>query len=205
MPDAQKASLKLPTEEQIKVLHQKYTPSQEALEDVFVHCQIVKDIAESVATGRPGINMDLVRAGALLHDIGVYKLINNNVIDKQNYITHGLLGYRLLIAEGMDEAVCRFALLHTGVGITEQDIKEQNLPLPRRDYIAETPEERIVMFADKFHSKSEPPSFNSARWYENYLSEKFGAAKAQVFQNMIEEFGEPDIGTLSQLYNQPTR
>ncbi len=37
----------------------------------------------------------------------------------------------------------------------------QNLPVPPADYLAETPEERLVMYADKFHSKSHPGRFLS--------------------------------------------
>lgn len=41
----------------------------------------------------------------------------------------------------------------------------QNLPVPPADYLAETAEERLVMYADKFHSKSRPTRFLSPDAY----------------------------------------
>jgi uncharacterized protein len=111
----------------------------------------------------------------------------------------------LLKKEGFDEAICRFAMLHTGVGITKVEIEKNKLPLPARDYIAETDEEKIVMYADKFHSKSEPPLFNSVKWYEEHLEHKLGADKVELFQKLIEEFGEPDLKLLMKRYDQPIR
>lgn len=54
-------------------------------------------------------------------------------------------------------------LCHTGVGLTKEDVLVQGLPLPPADYVAITPEERLVMYADKFHSKTTPPTFVSRR------------------------------------------
>lgn len=157
-------------------------------------------IALQFAEGSSSIDRDLVEVGALLHDIGVYKLYNNGLRDDANYVTHGLLGYELLQSEGFDEAICRFALLHTGVGITKQDVVTQNLSLPPRDYIAETAEEKIVMYADKFHTKSEPPVFNTVATYSEFLRSKFGEEKATKFRALVDEFGEPDLEALSDRY-----
>jgi uncharacterized protein len=96
-------------------------------------------------------------------------------------------------------------MLHTGVGITKVEIEKNKLPLPARDYIAETDEEKIVMYADKFHSKSEPPMFNSVKWYEGHLEHKLGTHKVELFQKLVEEFGEPDITHLITRYGQPVR
>jgi uncharacterized protein len=197
--------MKLPTLDEMNNLHKKYAPNKEALEDVWKHCHIVRRIARQIADDYYPTNKELIEAGALLHDIGVYKLYHNGVIDESKYITHGLLGYELLKEEGFDEELCRFALLHTGVGITKEDVEKNKLPLPAHDYIAETDEEKIVMYADKFHSKSTPPTFNSVAWYKDYLSKKFGAHKVDLFEKLLEEFGEPDLKALMSRYGQPIR
>ena len=50
------------------------------------------------------IDIDLARAGALLHDIGVYRLYDDaGNLDGANYIRHGILGYELLQEEGLPE------------------------------------------------------------------------------------------------------
>ncbi|NED87840.1 phosphohydrolase, partial [Streptomyces sp. SID11233] len=60
-----------------------------------------------------------------------------------HYVRHGLLGHRLLAAEGWPESLCRFCSCHTGVGLTRHDIETQHLPLPPGDYVARTDEERL--------------------------------------------------------------
>ena len=43
---------------------------------------------------------------------------------------------------------------HTGSGISLAQIETQNLPLPRRDMLPLSLEEKLVCYADKFYSKS---------------------------------------------------
>jgi uncharacterized protein len=116
--------------EEINALHKKYAPTAEAFKSVHTHCHIVRRIALQVADTYYPVNRQLLEAGALLHDIGVYKLYKNGILDKSRYVTHGLLGYELLKGEGLDESLCRFALLHTGVGITKEEVEKSGLPLP---------------------------------------------------------------------------
>ena len=101
----------------------------------------------------------------------------------RNYIRHGILGYELLQEEGLPEAICRFASHHTGVGLTRDDVIAQRLPLPPADYLAETGEERLVMYADKFHSKKTPPVLLTAPAYAASVR-RFGAEKVAAFQAM---------------------
>ena len=146
------------------------------------------------------IDIDLTRAGALLHDVGVYRLYDPaGNLDGGNYIRHGILGYELLQKEGLPEEICRFASHHTGVGLTRDDVITQRLPLPPADYLAETAEERLVMYADKFHSKATPPVLLTARAYAASVR-RFGAEKVAAFQAMRATFGEPDLEPFSAAY-----
>ncbi len=194
--------MKLPSMEQIKALHRKYAIDDEAFELIYTHCQIVRDIAfELIKEKKLDVDVQLVEVGCMLHDIGVYKLYDSKgVIDDSRYIQHGVLGYELLKEEGFEEVICRFASHHTGVGLTKQDIQSQKLPLPEQDMLADTKEELIVMFADKFHSKDEPPCFNTAEWYEEHVA-RFGDDKRELFKDMIAELGLPDIESLSKSYS----
>ena len=192
----------LPTFEDIELLHRKYAPSEQAFELVFTHSKIVGEIATSLLIAKPQPNIDekLVAVGCLLHDIGVYKLYEDGVLNESRYITHGLEGYQLLKAEGFDESVCRIASHHTGVGLSREDIEAQNLALPDTDLLAETQEERLVMYADKFHSKK--PRFNSFDAYSKQVA-AFGADKAERFNEFANEFGLPVLDELSVKYNHP--
>ncbi|WP_225847953.1 HD domain-containing protein [Streptomyces sp. HPF1205] len=184
----------VPTTEDIRDLHERHAPSRQAFEIVYGHCDIVRRIAEQLMAGFDGaIDKDLVRAGCLLHDIGVYRLYDaDGNLDHANYIRHGLLGHELLRSEGFPEVLCRFCSHHTGVGLTKDDIVGQGLPLPPADYLAVTAEERLVMYADKFHSKTTPPTFLTADAYAAYVA-RFGAAKVGAFRALRAVFGEPDL------------
>ncbi|MGV9692838.1 HD domain-containing protein [Streptomyces sp. NPDC003444] len=191
----------LPSVDEIRALHRKHAPHEEAFELVFTHCEIVWRIAERLLP-RSGENLDpeLVRAGCLLHDIGVYRLYDaEGRLDGRNYIRHGILGHELLAAEGLPETVCRFCSCHTGVGLTKEDVLAQGLPLPPADYVAVTPEERIVMYADKFHSKSTPPRFLSPETYAVSVS-RFGQDKVAAFGALRTVYGDPELDGLAAAY-----
>jgi uncharacterized protein len=197
--------MRIPTDDEILVLHKKHAPTPAALDLVYTHCEIVCGIAEQLYS-RPGasadIDIDRVRAGSLLHDIGVYELYDDaGHLDGPNYIRHGVLGYELLQKEGLPEAICRFASHHTGVGLTREDVIAQRLPLPPADYLAETAEEQLVMYADKFHSKKTPPAFLTAQAYAASVR-RFGEDKVTAFQAMRSTFGEPDLAPFSDTYGQ---
>jgi len=193
-----------PTHEDILKLHKKYAPTEEAFQSVYTHCQIIADIAANLLKKKPqNIDAELVEAGCLLHDIGVYKLYRpDGVKDRSAYISHGLLGEDILKAEGIDEQICNIASHHTGVGLTKEDIVKSGLDLPHQDFLAETLEEELVMYADKFHSKADSPRFNDFESYKETVR-NFGDDKVEKFVGMSEKFGLPDLDPLSQKWHQP--
>ncbi|MFE7662322.1 HDIG domain-containing metalloprotein [Streptomyces celluloflavus] len=191
----------LPTTQEIRALHEKYAPTRAALDLVYTHCEIVSRIAEQLMadTVLP-LDAALVRVGALLHDIGVYRLYDRTGrLDHSSYLRHGILGHEILRQEGFPERLRRFCSCHTGVGITRHDIRENGLDLPEADYLAETTEEQLVMYADKFHSKTTPPTFLTASSYGVHL-EKFGGDKLHTFHLLRNRFGEPDLTPLGAQY-----
>jgi uncharacterized protein len=192
----------IPDYETIVALHHKYAPTEAAFTLVFTHCEIVERIAASLLQAKPqqGIDDELVRAGCLLHDIGVYSLYKDGELDRSRYITHGVEGERILTSENIDERVCRMASHHTGVGINMSDIVSQGLPLPHVDFNAESLEEEIVMYADKFHSKT--PRFNTVESYAKLVA-NFGDGKSDAFMRLVDRFGEPNLQPIAQAYGHP--
>ncbi|MFI5569365.1 HD domain-containing protein [Streptomyces sp. NPDC051740] len=186
--------MRIPGPEEIRALHQEHAPTAEAFELVHTHCEIVWNIAEQlISASRLDVDAELVRAGCLLHDIGVYRLYGDDgLLDHKNYVRHGLLGHELLAGEGFPELLCRFCSHHTGVGVTKDDVLRQGLPIPPADYLAVTPEERLVMYADKFHSKSRPSAFLSPDAYAAHVR-RFGEEKVTAFKALRAEFGDPDL------------
>ncbi|MEU2895853.1 HD domain-containing protein [Streptomyces sp. NPDC001273] len=187
--------MRIPAPEEIRALHEKYAPTPEALALVHTHCEIVWSVAEQLlsAPGLAHLDAGLVRAGCLLHDIGVYRLYGDDGrLDHRNYVRHGLLGHDILEAEGFPEPLRRFCSHHTGVGLTRHDVVVQGLPLPPADYLAETEEERLVMYADKFHTKSRPSVFLTPDEYAAHVR-RFGEDKVTAFQALRAAFGDPDL------------
>ncbi|UQU61908.1 HDIG domain-containing protein [Couchioplanes caeruleus] len=188
-----------PTDDEIRALHERLAPTREAFEAVHTHCVIVCRIAEQFLP-RADVDAALVRAGCLLHDIGVYRLYDKSgTLDHANYIRHGVLGHEVLRDLGLPEVLCRFCSHHTGTGLTRDDIAERGLPIPPGDYLADTGEEELVMYADKFHSKKNPPVFLTAASYRTSVR-RFGEDKAARFAGMVHRYGEPDLSTLSAEY-----
>jgi uncharacterized protein len=194
--------MRIPTDAEILGLHERYAPTAAALDSVSAHCRIVAAIAGQLLA-RSGFAADpgLVRAGCLLHDIGVYRLYDAaGRLDEANYIRHGVLGHELLAAAGLPEAICRFASHHTGMGLTAADVLRQELPLPPGDYLAETAEETVVMYADKFHTKSAPALLTAAAYAER--AARFGPGQAAAFAALRAQLGEPDLAPLARDWQQ---
>lgn len=141
------------------VFNKYYQPGTPLYNSVWSHSRLVADKALQLAQAHPELEIDLdfVYEAAMIHDIGVF-LTNAPSIyctGDQPYICHGVLGAELMRADGYP----RHALVcerHTGTGLTEADIIAQNLPLPHRDMCPVSLEEKLVCFADKFYSKSNP-------------------------------------------------
>ena len=193
----------LPTDQQIKNLHQKYAKTDADLTLIYTHCQIIEAIAMQLLDKNPikDIDRNLVHVGCLLHDIGAYDVLEDGEFVQG--VRHGIIGENILKSEGFSETIWRFASHHTGVGLTKKDVLDQKLPIPVADYTARTIEEKLVMYADKFHSKSNPPSeapyFCSFDWFHNSV-QKFGVDKAAKFDTLAKLFGKPDLVALSKQF-----
>lgn len=140
----------------LEIIGRYYRPDSELYRIFVSHSQMVAEKALRIATGHPELEPDLefVRVAAMLHDIGIFQtaapMIGCN--GRQPYVVHGILGRNLLERLGMPRhaMVCE---RHVGVGLTAGEIADQGLPLPLRDMLPETIEEKIICYADKFFSK----------------------------------------------------
>lgn len=141
----------------IELLHKYYDPNSKAYHILYTHSKAVIEKALELAGLHPEIKLDIpfIKEAALLHDIGIF-LTRAPEIDchgDKPYICHGYLGADLLRQEGLP----RHALVcerHTGSGISAGMIRERHLPLPERDMIPLSNEEKLICLADKFFSKS---------------------------------------------------
>ncbi len=110
-------------------------------ENVVEHCLAVSEYAYELALAIKNkdynVDVELVRLGGLLHDIGR---------SKTHGIEHGVVGAEILRELGFDEKIALIAERHIGAGITKEEAIE--LGLPPKDYIPITLEEKIVAHAD---------------------------------------------------------
>ncbi|HUR26435.1 MAG TPA: HDIG domain-containing protein [Candidatus Thermoplasmatota archaeon] len=112
---------------------------------VLGHCRCVEALADAMCdcaedAGLP-VDRDLVRQGALLHDVG--RSVTQDV-------RHATVGADLLRKDGWAEPVALVVERHTGAGIDAQEARDLGLPV--RDYTPRSLEEKIVAHADNLYS-----------------------------------------------------
>ena len=126
------------------------------------HSAQVRDKALQILEASPddvskAIDRSIVIDGAMLHDIGIGECHAPSILctGSKPYIEHGIIGAEMLRKLDLAlEPYARICERHTGAGLSAEDIRRQNLPLPERDFLPETLEEKLVCLADKFFSKS---------------------------------------------------
>ena len=121
---------------EIEILKKEKTP-----QNVIDHSIAVYNKALEIAKNFPNADLDLIKKGALLHDIGR---------SKTHSITHAVEGREIACRYGYDENVLNIIERHIGGGITKEEAKK--LGLFEKSYVPETLEEKIVAHADNLIS-----------------------------------------------------
>lgn len=175
-----------------QIIHKYISPDSPIYPIYIIHCQLVANKALTIAKQLKlsDENKQFIEEAAMLHDIGIIHTDTPELhcTGDLPYVCHVLEGRKILEAEGLPRHA-KVAESHIGVGITQQDIIEQNLPFPPRDIFPETLEEQIISFADFFYSK------NPAKlWNEKSLDKirknvaKRGKAKSAILEQWIMQF-----------------
>lgn len=174
----------------LKIIEKYYTKGSEIYHVLLKHSQHVCDKALSIAAKHPELQIDLefIEEASMLHDIGIFQCYAPDIhcTGTHAYIEHGYLGSDLLRYEGLD----RHALVcerHTGVGLTKEQIENNHLPLPKRDMIPASMEEKLICYADKFYSKSHLESEHSLEKIRKQLAH-FGEDNVRIFNEWHEIF-----------------
>ena len=105
-------------------------------DEVIHHCKAVRKVAVRIAK-KAHANIELVEAGALLHDIGR---------SKTQGIMHGVEGAKIATDLGLPISIVNIIERHLGAGIPKDEAIA--LGLPPKDYVPLTLEEKIVAHAD---------------------------------------------------------
>ncbi len=184
----------------ISIIRRFYEPDTDLYNLLVKHSTQVATLAHQLAMrlveNHVPVDIDFVTEAAMLHDIGI---IGTNApgiycYGSSPYICHGVIGREMLDGLGL----FRHALVcerHTGTGLPLQEIIEQNLPLPHRDLMPISIEEKLVCYADKFYSKSHPSHARTVEVTRSKLV-KFGGGTIARFDAMLAQFGSPDYTSL---------
>ena len=174
----------------LKLIEKYYSNNPIGQEILINHSRSVADKALSIAKNHPKLELDIqfIEEAALLHDIGIF-MTNAPKIHQYGelpYICHGYLGRELLEKEGypLHALICE---RHTGTGISLQDIIKADLPVPHRDMIPQTIEEKLICFADCFFSKTKLGQEKSIEKVRSNL-QKFGENSLKRFDEWCELF-----------------
>jgi uncharacterized protein len=122
------------------------------------HGELVARKALDVLDQAPWVVVDreFVVQAAMLHDIGIgwTRCPELGCTGDLPYVCHGVRGRVVLDEMGLRRQglVCE---RHVGVGIRQCEAEARNLPLPPRDMMPVSLEERLICYADKFFSKTD--------------------------------------------------
>ncbi|MEJ2695715.1 MAG: hypothetical protein P8013_03625 [Candidatus Sulfobium sp.] len=177
----------------LEIIRKYYDPGSAAFPILVEHGRLVAGRSLEIAAKVTHLLPDrvFIEEAAMLHDIGIFMTRAPGIgcDGDKPYVCHGYLGRELLEREGLP----RHALVcerHVGVGISIDDIDHFKLPLPRREMMPITVEEKIICFADKFFSKD-----GGKAGHERPLDEvrrsigKYGAQHLARFDEMLRTFG----------------
>ncbi len=176
----------------VDIISEYYNPDSEAYAMLLQHGKSVERKALDAAAKVPNLNPDItfIQEATMLHDIAIFMTDAPELhcTGKHPYICHGYLGRELLESKGLFKhaMVCE---RHVGVGITAEEIRRHNLPLPARDMVPISIEEQVICFADKFFSKN-GPSMETEKPVKEILGNlaHYGPDKVKTFESWLELF-----------------
>ncbi len=178
----------------VRIIEKFYKPGTKAYDILVEHSRIVTKKSLDIAGRLPHLNPDLkfIQTAAMLHDIGIFLTRSESIgcFGKAPYVCHGYLGRELLDELGLPPEYGLVSERHTGAGITKENIISNNLPLPERDMVPLSIEEKIICAADKYHSKN--PKFSNRKITTTEIIEelkKIHIDHAERFSLWAEEFG----------------
>lgn len=175
---------KITEKEAIKLI-EKYSNSSKDFDNVLLHCKAVQKLAVSMAkkvnkkSGKDLVDEEFVNIAALLHDIGRFSCPPGS----GKVIRHGIEGAKILKKEGLPKCAL-VAERHLGAGISKQEVIDQKLDLPAKDYLPVSIEEKIIANADNL-----------------IFGTRIGTIK-EVLDRFSKELGQETADKVKQLYDE---
>jgi uncharacterized protein/tRNA (cytidine56-2'-O)-methyltransferase len=152
---------------------------------VVVHCCTVRAVAEEMASRIEGADMDLVVAGALLHDIG--RSVDHSIM-------HAYIGSKIAERLGLPRELAEIIRKHTGAGLDAEDVEEMGLP--PGDYMPSTLEEKIVAHADNMVSDNRVVSHRHSVDKLMFKGAERGALRVEMLHKELSDLYGCDLDTI---------
>ncbi|MDI9645131.1 MAG: TIGR00295 family protein [Archaeoglobales archaeon] len=124
--------------DEVKALWNNYNLPERVRKHCIAVAELALRIAEQIKKNGKELDIESIKFGALLHDIG--RAITNDPFQ------HFIESAKILKNAGFEERIVRIAERHFSAGLSRDDALK--LGLEAKDYIPETLEEKIVSFAD---------------------------------------------------------
>jgi uncharacterized protein len=175
-----------------EIIHKYIFPDSFAYRVYIPHVSLVTAKALKIAKrlGLSGSQRVFIEEAAMLHDIGIVKVKRYSPTSDGDlpYICHAPAGRELLEREGLPKHGL-VAERHIGMGISKEEIIAYQFPLPHRDMLPESVEEKIICWADLFFGKK-PEKL----WTESSLADvkkkvaRYGERQERLFQEWLALF-----------------
>ncbi|SDU45593.1 HD domain-containing protein [Desulfobacula phenolica] len=177
----------------LTIIEKFYKLNTKLYQVLVEHSRIVTEKSLDIAKNLTHLNPDIefIKTAAMLHDIGIFMTRAQSIDCRGDapYICHGYLGRILLDELGLPPEYGLVCERHTGAGITRKNIISNSLPLPQRDMIPLSIEEKIICVADKYHSKNPKLADKNTTTHQIIKElEKIDPEHAKRFSIWAEEF-----------------
>jgi uncharacterized protein len=176
----------------IKIIQKYIPPSSKTYPLYLIHVTLVTNKALKIANriGLTEEQQQFIEEAGMLHDIGICKVKDEDLYCSGvlPYLNHGIEGRAILENEGLPKhaLVCE---RHNGAGIYKDEIEEHLLPIPPKDYLAISLEEKLISYADTFFTKCPEYLWNEKSYEKAFKSvARFGDRHAKTFEEWHEMF-----------------
>ncbi len=177
----------------LTIIQEFYPPGTKLYHTLVDHSRQVTQKSLEIADAVPHMMPDrnFLEKAAMLHDIGIFLTDAPSIgcSGDKPYICHGWLGRQALDKLNLPREYGLVCERHTGAGISKKNIHTNNLPLPLRDMIPVSLEEKIICVADKYFSKSprqKQKTLTTAQVIQNL--EKIDIGHAKRFTGWAKDF-----------------
>jgi uncharacterized protein len=150
----------IPSREECLLLLRKLGVDERLIEHTKAVSRDALEIAHRIKRNGVNVDLKLVEAGGLLHDVGRTKV---------HGLEHGLVGGKILRKLGYPDSLARIAETHVLCGVIDEEPNKADTS-GDRDPTPRALEEKIVCYADKITAEKKKTTLEKRfdKWFRQY-------------------------------------